>query len=49
MSKKSNGGMDLTTAPLANVSLCGIALSRAMERPSHLPGMVCFYGPSGWG
>lgn len=49
MSKKSNGGMDLTTAPLANVSLCGIALTRAMERPSHLPGMVCFYGPSGWG
>lgn len=49
MSKKSNRGMDLTTAPLANVSLCGIALTRAMERPSHLPGMVCFYGPSGWG
>lgn len=49
MSKKINGGMDLTTAPLANVSLCEMALNRAMERPSHLPGMVCFYGPSGWG
>ncbi len=49
MSKKSNGGMNLTTAPLANVSLCDMALTRAMERPRHLPGMVCFYGPSGWG
>jgi len=38
-----------TVAPLANVSLCVKALERAMERPSHLPGMVCFYGPSGWG
>lgn len=51
MSTKSNGtgGMDLTTAPLANVSLCSMALTRAMERPAHLPGIVCFYGPSGWG
>lgn len=38
-----------TVAPLANVSLCVRALERAMERPAHLPGMVCFYGPSGWG
>lgn len=49
MNGKSNGGLDLTTAPLANVSLCEIALAKAMERPRHLPGMVCFYGPSGWG
>ena len=39
----------LTTAPLTNVSLCMTALTRAVDRPSHLPGMVCFYGPSGWG
>ncbi len=49
MSGKSNGSLDLTTAPLANVSLCEIALTKAMQRPRHLPGMVCFYGPSGWG
>lgn len=39
----------LTTAPLTNVSLCMTALTRAIDRPPHLPGMVCFYGPSGWG
>ncbi len=25
------------------------ALTRAMERSAHLPGLVTFYGPSGWG
>lgn len=38
-----------TIAPLANVSLCTRALERAINRPAHLPGMVTFYGPSGWG
>jgi DNA transposition AAA+ family ATPase len=38
-----------TTAPLTNVSLCSKALMRAVDRPAHLPGFVCFYGPSGWG
>ena len=38
-----------TIAPLTNVSLCSKALLRAVDRPSHLPGFVCFYGPSGWG
>jgi hypothetical protein len=38
-----------TVAPLANVALCLTALERAMQRPSHLPGMVVLYGPSGWG
>lgn len=38
-----------TTAPLQNVALCNDALERAMNRPAHLPGLVCFYGPSGWG
>ncbi|MDR1397206.1 MAG: ATP-binding protein [Desulfarculales bacterium] len=37
------------TAPLANVSLCLNALQRAISRPSHLPGLVCLYGPSGLG
>lgn len=39
----------ITIAPLANVSRCSEALERAMNRPQHLPGMVAFYGPSGWG
>ncbi len=38
-----------TVAPLANVGMCLRALERGMNRPPHLPGMVCFYGPSGWG
>jgi len=42
-------GVFATTAPLTNVSMCSKALLRAVDRPSHLPGFVCFYGPSGWG
>ena len=38
-----------SVAPLANVGLCTGALDRAMNRAAHLPGLVCFYGPSGWG
>lgn len=34
---------------LTNVGLCLNAMARAIDRPGHLPGMVCFYGPSGWG
>ncbi|MDD2468726.1 MAG: hypothetical protein PHI97_32535, partial [Desulfobulbus sp.] len=49
MRQKDKGGMNLTTAPLTNVSLCEMALTKAMDRPDHLPGMICFYGPSGWG
>lgn len=44
-----NQGYFNTIAPLANVSLCAAALERAMNRAGHLPGMICFYGPSGWG
>jgi AAA domain len=47
MTEKLNGVK--TTAPLQNVSLCASALERAMRRPRHLPGLVCFYGPAGWG
>lgn len=38
-----------TTAPLKNVALCTRLLQSAINRPVHLPGMVVFYGPSGWG
>lgn len=38
-----------TTAPLRNVSLCNGALEAALHRPAHLPGLVAFYGPSGYG
>lgn len=40
-----NGG----TAPLLNVQRCLEALQAAKNRPSHLPGIVCMYGPSGYG
>ena len=36
-------------APLANVGLTLGALNGAMNRPSHLPGIVVLYGPSGLG
>lgn len=38
-----------TTAPLRNVSLCATALDIAVKRELHLPGMVVFHGPSGYG
>jgi DNA transposition AAA+ family ATPase len=38
-----------TTAPLANVAACMRALEIAMKRHQHLPGIVAFYGHSGWG
>lgn len=38
-----------TTAPLTNVGLCMSTLERAINRSAHLPGMVAFYGPSGFG
>ena len=36
-------------APLGNVGMCYHTLKRAMNRPPHLPGIVVFYGPSGYG
>lgn len=36
-------------APLTNVALCLGTLRRAIDRPRHLPGIVVFYGPSGYG
>lgn len=38
-----------TIAPLTNVALCMGALERVMDRSRHLPGMVVFYGPAGYG
>lgn len=38
-----------TVAPLTNVARCMASLQRAIERPIHLPGMVVFHGPSGFG
>jgi DNA transposition AAA+ family ATPase len=36
-------------ADIVNLSLCDVALERAISRTSTLPGMVCMYGPSGFG
>jgi cytidylate kinase len=36
-------------APLVNVGLMYAATQRAMDRSRHLPGIVAFYGPAGWG
>jgi Uncharacterized ATPase, putative transposase len=36
-------------AAIANVSIAQRALERAMKRESHLPGLVAYYGPSGFG
>jgi hypothetical protein len=36
-------------APLVNVGLLHAATLRANDRPRHLPGVVGFYGPAGWG
>ena len=49
MSEKSKDYTTYTVAPLANVNLCTSAVERALNRPSHLPGMVCMHGPAGWG
>ena len=36
-------------APLTNVFECTKALERVLNRAGHLPGLCCFYGPSGYG
>lgn len=40
-----NGGI----ADTANIALCDVAMERAIRRADQLPGMVCLFGPSGWG
>jgi hypothetical protein len=39
----------LSIAPLRNVRAVGSALENAAARTAGLPGIVCLYGPSGWG
>ncbi|WP_245578217.1 AAA family ATPase [Marinobacterium litorale] len=36
-------------AETANLGLCDVALERAIDRTGSLPGMVCMFGPSGFG
>ncbi|MEQ8346191.1 MAG: ATP-binding protein [Sneathiellaceae bacterium] len=36
-------------APLKNMSLLDGLVRQLRDRPAHLPGMGCFYGPSGYG
>ncbi len=38
-----------TVAPLRNVALLAGLVERVVNRPLGLPGMGCFYGPSGYG
>lgn len=38
-----------TVAPLANVSICMTAMDKIINRQPHLPGLACFFGPSGFG
>lgn len=45
----SNGTTSGSIAPLKNVALATKALERAINRPQHLPGMMCLYGPAGFG
>lgn len=46
MTNKSASG---SIAQIRNLSMCDIAIERAVSRSANLPGLVCFYGPSGWG
>lgn len=38
-----------TVAPLTNVALADRVMTQLIDRPSHLPGMAAFFGPSGYG
>lgn len=42
-------GRDNLCLPLKNVMLFAELVDRVQNRPRHLPGMACFYGPSGYG
>ncbi|MCF8483331.1 MAG: ATP-binding protein [Rhodospirillum sp.] len=45
----TRGATHGTTAPLRNVMLFTEAMHKVINRPKHLPGMVTFHGPSGYG
>ena len=38
-----------SVAPLQNVALAESVMQQLIDRPSHLPGMAAFFGPSGYG
>lgn len=40
---------DRQMVPLRNMALFSTLAIKVQTRPSHLPGMACFYGPSGYG
>lgn len=44
-----NTNVNVGVADIINLSLCDVALERALNRTASLPGMVCLYGPSGFG
>lgn len=41
--------VNTTIAPLVNVGLLAGLVERVVHRPTGLPGLGCFYGPSGYG
>lgn len=45
----AHSGISGSHALLRNVALFGEAMDAAMHRNAHLPGLVVFYGPSGYG
>lgn len=47
--RQINGNTTGSIAQIANLGMCDIAIERAVSRSANLPGLVCFYGPSGWG
>lgn len=49
MNVTTNIASTASIAPLTNVGLLASAVERAVNRPPQLPGMVVFYGPSGYG
>lgn len=36
-------------AQIANIGLCDVALGRVTRRTASLPGLIGFFGPTGWG
>lgn len=46
---KTSGPVKEGYALLSNLALASDALEQAMSRPAMLPGIVCLYGPSGYG
>lgn len=49
MTDETMTGNAARSAPLKNMSLLDGLVRQLRDRPAHLPGMGCFYGPSGFG